>query len=257
MSQVFFALVKSMASFGRPGLWRYLFLPPLITCVLWLLASFLWLGMLTDWLLAATPLAVLQGWLVDWHLAWIATSVAFVGAWIILLAAAYLLAAVITGIWALPRIAQVIAAGEYPDVAPRGNDSVLLSIGVTVKAVLLFLLGWLLTLPVWVIPGMAIVHSFFWLAYLNRKTFAYDALAAHVTSDEWKRLQEQHGGPLWMLGLFAAVLAHFPLLGFFAPVFAATAFVHFGLTALRVERGARGDALDGEFQRVASDRLEG
>lgn len=256
MPQVFFALIRSMASFGRPGLWKYLLLPPLVTAVLWLLAAFFWLGTLTDWLLAATPLAVLHGWLLDWNLGWIASALAFVGAWVILLAAAYLVAALIVGVWALPALAQVVAATEYPDVAPRGNDSVFLSIGVTLKAIALFLCGWLLTLPVWLVPGLAIVHSFFWLAYLNRTTFAFDALAAHASRDEWTRLQATQRGPLWTLGLLAAVLAHFPLIGFFAPVIAALAFVHFGMQALRNERGAHGGAIDGEFQRVAGGRLE-
>ena len=268
MPHVLFALVRSMSGFGRPNLWRYLVWPPLIAGTLWLLAAFWWLGALTDWLVAETPLSWLHRLLSDWHLAWVATVLGFVGAWVVLLGAAYLVAVVIAGVWALPGIVRAVAAADYPDVAMRGKDSVLLSVGVTVKAMAGYLLGWAVTLPIWLIPGMAIVHSFFWLAYLNRATFAYDALAAHASREEWRRLREVHGGRMWFLGLMSAVLAHVPLLGFFAPSLAAMAYVHYGLQALRQERGlpangpggyagpagpggapGTGVAIEGEFRR--------
>ncbi|HET6719869.1 MAG TPA: hypothetical protein VFH22_09495, partial [Rhodocyclaceae bacterium] len=57
MPHVFLALVKSLHSFSRPALWRYLVLPPLIAGGVWLLAAVMWLGALIDWLNAETPLA--------------------------------------------------------------------------------------------------------------------------------------------------------------------------------------------------------
>lgn len=254
MPLVVLALIRSFASFGRPGLWRYLAVPPLIGGAVWLLAAILWLGALTDWLVAETPLSWLHGTLGDWHLAWIASGLAFLGAWVALLSGGYLVAVAIAGVWALPAIARSVAASDYAEVAPRGRDSVLVSVAVTLKALFCYLAGWILTLPVWLVPGMAVVHSFFWLAYLNRATFAFDALAAHASADEWRRLKEQHGGRLWFLGLMAALLAHVPLLGFFAQALAATAYVHYGLQALRDARGGsasggtrRTDAIEGEF----------
>jgi uncharacterized protein involved in cysteine biosynthesis len=265
MPQVFFALFRSFASFGRPGLARYLVLPPLVAGVLWLFAAFWWLGALTDWLVAATPLSWLHATLVDWHLAWIATALGFVGAWIVLFSGAYLIAVTIAGVWALPAIVRSVAVTDYPDVTPRGNDSVVVSVAVTLKAVVLYLAGWIVTLPVWLVPGMAVVHSFFWLAWLNRATFAFDALAAHASTEEWRLLKQRHGARMWLLGLMAAFLAHVPLLGFFAPALAAMSYVHFGLQALREERGTaspgfgmpgvrasdpgHGAAIDGEFRR--------
>lgn len=247
MPQVFLALVKSLHSFTRPGLWRYLVVPPLVACLVWLVAAVLWLGTLIDWLNAETPLAWLAATLGNWHLGWVASLLAFVGAWVILLAGAYLVAVIVAGVWALPAMVAQLAATDYADVAPRGRDSLLLSVGVTTRATALYLLGWLLTLPVWIVPGMAVVHSFFWLAYLNRATFAYDALAVHASADEWQRLKTRHGGRFWTLGLIAALLAHVPLIGLFAPALAAMSFVHYGFDALRAERRGPADgAIEGE-----------
>lgn len=258
MPQVFLALVKSLHSFARPGLWRYLVVPPLVAGFVWVLAAVLWLGALVDWLSAETPLAWLGASLGNWHLGWVASLLAFIGAWVILLAGAYLVAVVIAGVWALPAMVTQLAAIEYADVAPRGRDSLLLSVGLTAKATVLYLLGWLLTLPVWIVPGMAVVHSFFWLAYLNRATFAFDALAVHASADEWQRLKSQHGGGFWTLGLIAAGLGHVPLVGLFAPALAAMSFVHYGFAALRAERRGPADGvIEGEVIEVIRERFRG
>ena len=254
MPQVFFALVKSLTSFSRPGLWRYLVLPPLIALLVWIVASALWLGALIDWLTAETPLAWVRATLGDWHLGWIASVLAFVGAWIILLAGAYLIAVIVAGVWALPAMVAHLAATDYADVSPRGRDSIMLSVGVTMKATVFYLAGWLLTLPVWIIPGMAVVHSLFWLTYLNRATFAFDALAVHASTDEWQRLKTIHGRRFWLLGLIAALLAHIPLVGLLAPALAAMSFVHYGFEALRAERRGPADgSIEGEVIHVVRE----
>lgn len=257
MPQVFLALVKSLTSFSRPGLWRYLVVPPLVACFVWVFSAVMWLGALIDWLVAETPLAWVATTLGNWHLGWIASVFAFVGAWVILVAGAYLVAVVIAGVWALPGMVAHLAATDYADVVPRGSDSLLRSLGVTAKATMLYLLGWLVTLPVWIIPGLAVVHSLFWMTYLNRATFAYDALAVHASPDEWRQLKTRHGGRLWGLGLIAALLAHVPLIGLFAPALAAMSFVHYGFEALRAERrgGDRADrgVIEGEVIEVVRD----
>lgn len=251
MPQVLLAIVKSLTSFARNGLWRYLVIPPLIACFIGVFSSVMWLGALIDWLVTETPLAWVQATFGQWHLGWVASVFAFVGAWLIIMASATLVAIVVTGVWALPALVAQLAATEYADVAPRGSDNMLLAVGVTFKAMVLYLLGWTLTLPVWIVPGMAVVHSFFWLAYLNRTTFAYDALAAHASRDEWDRLKKQHGRRFWILGFIAALLTHIPVLGFFAPALAAMSFVHYGFEALRAERrGPANGVIEGEVIEV-------
>lgn len=248
---VIFALLKSISGFARPGFWRYLVIPPLIGCLVWLLATFFWLGALIDWLSAETLLSWLHVSLDRWHLGWLTTWLAFVGAWVILLGAAYLVTVLVAGAWAMPALVTRLAATDYGDIAPRGRDSVTRSLGVSLRAGIFYLLGWLFTLPVWIVPGMALVHSFFWLAYLNRATFAYEALATHASQAEWQRIHEIHGRQLWILGFVSAMLAYVPLFGFFSPMLAATSFAHFGFAVLRAERQrTAGDFIEGEAQRV-------
>lgn len=250
MPNLLLALVRAFASLTRPGLWIYLLLPAGGATVLWLIAAWCWLLPLTDGLLAATPLAWLHASFSAWHLGWLISGLAFLGAWVVLLSGALLFAIVLSGVWALPALAARVAASDYPDVARRGDDGLWPALRITFGALLRYLLGWALTLPVWLVPGMAVAHSLFWLAWLNRATFAHDALAGHVADHEWPRLKRAHGGPLWVLGLIAALLAHLPIVGLLAPALASLAFTHYGLQALRESR-AGGDegVIDGEFRR--------
>ena len=75
------------------------------------------------------------------------------------------------------------------------------------------------------------------MAWLNRRTFAFDALAVHATDDEWRGLRRQHGGALLLLGLIMALLAYIPFMGLLAPSLAALAYLHFCLESLRRLRG--------------------
>ena len=83
------------------------------------------------------------------------------------------------------------------------------------------------------------------MAWLNRRTFAYDALSAHAGEEEWQVLSARHKGQFLLLGLCMALLAHVPLLGLLAPALAALAFVHYALESLR---RLRQEALPGEWQ---------
>ena len=114
-----------------------------------------------------------------------------------------------------------------------GSDSVAAATWNSIGAAVLFIIGWLVTLPLWLVPGLGLILPFFWMAWLNRRTFAYDSLAAHATNDEWCELRRRQSMPLLALGLIMALLAHVPFMGLLAPSLAALAYVHFCLEALR------------------------
>ena len=122
-----------------------------------------------------------------------------------------------------------------------GGDSFSASLWNSGWAAVLFVMGWLLTLPLWLVPGMGLVLPLFWMAWLNRRTFAYDALAVHATDAEWRSIRRTQGFPLLGLGLLMALLAYVPFIGLLAPSLAALAYVHYCLEALRgLRQGAGG-----------------
>jgi hypothetical protein len=77
------------------------------------------------------------------------------------------------------------------------------------------------------------------MAWLNRRTFAYDALSSHATAGEARELSRHKSLPLFGLGLAGAAVTHVPVAGLFAPSLAALAYTHFCLESLReLRRGA-------------------
>lgn len=251
MADVLLALARSFASLSRGGVWAAILGPAILALLIWIVLAFAFLGVVIDWLALQPPLS----WLSGWGVAWLAHLLAAIGGWVVILAAAYLTAVVIAATVILPLLLRLLARSDYRDVAPLGRDSFIASTVNSLVAVVGYLGGWLVTLPLWLIPGAALVLPIMLLAWLNRRTFAFDALAAHATPAEWQEIKRRHGGSFYLLGLILAFAAHVPLLGLFVPSFTALAYVHLGLEVLR--RLRRGAVMEGEVVNVTIEGSSG
>ena len=177
---------------------------------------------------------------------WLAHILAYLGGWMAIFAVAYLMASLLAAIVIMPLMLKHLSENEYRDVAPMGKDSFVAAAANSVLASLLFIVGWVLTIPLWLLPGFSLFIPLLLMGWLNRRTFAYDALSMHATPEEWQEIRNQQGMPLFMLGLTMALLAHVPLLGLLVPALAALSFVHYGLEALRRSRGCALVTIEGE-----------
>lgn len=242
MGDVVLALMRTMGSLRSGRIWVYVAAPAVVSLVLWIFLALRGLGVMVEWLLGHQPMTLLIGW----GIAWLATLLAYMGAWMAIFACAYLTASLLAAIVIMPLLLKHLAETDYRDVAPMGKDSFVAAAVNSVMASILFVIGWLLTLPLWIIPGLSLVLPLLLMAWYNRRTFAYDALSLHATADEWEQLRPQTRGPMFMLGLTMALLAHVPLIGLLVPALAALSFVHYGLEALRRSRGGAVVSIEGE-----------
>ena len=242
MGDVVLALMRTLGSLRSGRIWVYVAAPAVVSLVLWIFLALRGLGVMVEWLLGHQPMTLLIGW----GIAWLATLLAYMGAWMAIFACAYLTASLLAAIVIMPLLLKHLAETDYRDVAPMGKDSFVAAAVNSVVASILFVIGWLLTLPLWIIPGLSLVLPLLLMAWYNRRTFAYDALSLHATADEWEQLRPQTRGPMFMLGLTMALLAHVPLLGLLVPALAALSFVHYGLEALRRSRGGAVVSIEGE-----------
>ena len=232
MTAMFVALARSLGSLRAARVWGYLLVPTLSALCLTLLLWFLALDVLSGWLLGQPPLT----WVAAWGALWLAHLIAALGGWLLILSASYLLAVLLTGIVVMPMLLNHLAQTDYADLARMGDDSVIASTWSNLWAAGLFIIGFVLTLPLWLVPGLGFFHPLFWMAWLNRRTFTYDALSVHATPDELGQLRRQHSGGLLALGGLMAMLTHVPFAGLFAPALAALSFSHYCLQALRGSR---------------------
>lgn len=245
MAQVILALIRAIASLAQPQVWRFIALPAALSFILWIALAIWGVGALIDWLLTFPPMTLLTAW----GLLWLAQVLAWVGGWMLLFALVYLSTALFAAVLVLPALLGHVARRDYADLAPLGRDSLIAGAVNSTLASVLFLAGWLLTIPLWLVPGLSFLLPLLLMAWLNRRSFAYDALSVHATPEEWRQIRQQERGGLFLLGLALAVLAHVPILGLFVPAFAALAYIHYTLEALRRLRGD--DVIIGEARVIA------
>lgn len=238
------ALLRSVLSLAQPRVWFCLLAPAAFSLLLWLGLAIWGLNALVQWLLAYPPMTLLA----SWGAVWLAHVLAYLGGWMLIFALAYLTTSMLAAVFVMPWLLRHVAARDYPDVAPMGADSFIGATANSLVASLLFVFGWLLSIPFWLIPGCSLLLPILLMAWYNRRTFAYDALSLHATEEEWRQMRRQNGRGLYGLGLLLTLFAHVPLLGLLVPGLAALAYVHYGLEALRQLRG--GALVTGEAYRV-------
>ncbi|THF63616.1 EI24 domain-containing protein [Pseudothauera nasutitermitis] len=256
MQSIFVSLARALRSLGQRGILWQLIWPGLAAAVLWVVvAVFSW----------ATLVEALVNWVRGWAWVgpWVSESEAAGGALLVLAKIAvfllfvpliYLTAALLVAVVALPVMLEKVARRDYADLEERRGGTTLGSAWNSVLAGLLFVLGLLLSLPFWLIPGVGLVVSVGLTAWLNQKAFGYDALMLHADREELAALRSVRRPQMLLLGGIGALLAYVPFVNFVAPAFCGLAFVHYMLEALRRERAERGVSVLDPLPEASSEK---
>lgn len=232
--------------------------------ILWLMvwpvlaASFLWgVVVLVFWTQLVVSLSgLLNRWITTatFFFNWDASTVALVSAKIIvvlmLVPLVQLTALMILGVFGMDAMVDAVAARRFPALARRKGGSFAGSLWNSAIALAGMVALFLVTLPLWVFPPLWPVIPVLVMGWVNQRMLRYDALAAHATADEMKKIFAQRKLALYALGLVLALIAYVPIVGFFAPVLLGLAFIHFLLAELEAMRTA---PIEGE---VVSRQLE-
>lgn len=169
----------------------------------------------------------------------------------LLFAGAIVTALLIIGLVAMPSVVNHIAARDYPQLERLHGGSSLVSLLNALWATALFVVGWLCTMPLWLILPLAVIVPWFWWAWLTARILRYDALAQHATAQERQAFYREHRAGLLVIGLCVAALNFVPPLFFFAPIFGGIAFTHYALRCLEQMRALRQPAFPAGAAAVA------
>ena len=227
-------VLRAGRDLARPEMLFHALWPPMLAFLCWLAVAWAVWQPATAWVVGQLPDWSWLGWAGPW-LAQVAVFLAFVPL-------VYFTMLLLVAVFALPRMMTLIAARDYPDVTRQGSAQAAFwgSLANTLAAGAIFVAGWLVTLPLLLVPGMILVLPLFWAAWLNQRAFRFDALAEHAQPHERATLVRRERGSLYLGGLLGALASYVPLLNLFAPAFTAVLFVHLclgGLRELRRERG--------------------
>jgi hypothetical protein len=228
--EVLAAFAKAARDLTRAEmLWQAVW-PMLVALALWgFVGSLVWAHGIA---MISGVLPDVQGEIWSWLAHWAAVFLLLAAFASLVYATALLLVAVV----GLPRMLALVAARDYPDVLRHGENAFWGSLGNTLAATGIFVVGWLLTLPLLLVPGAILVLPLLWTSWFNQRTFRFDALAEHATSSELKTIVDRSRPRFYFAGFGTALTAHVPFVNLLAPAYTALVFVHLALSSLRALR---------------------
>lgn len=230
----FKTVLRAARDLLRPDMLFQALWPPMAAFLCWsIIAWFAWQPA-AAWVAANLP---------DWQwLNWLGPWLSHVVVFFIFAPLVYFTVLLLVAMFALPRMMAIIAARDYPELSRQGSAGAAFwgSLANTLAAGAIFVAGWLVTLPLLLVPGALLVLPLFWAAWLNQRAFRFDALAEHAQAGERQAVIGRERSSLYLGGLLGALLAYVPILHLLALPYTAILFVHLCLGALRELRNAQG-----------------
>ena len=231
------AFRRALASQLHPRMLAALFMPFLIAFLGAVVLLWLFWQPLTGWLDQEASswgfFNTIDGWLVAVGLfslkLWLVPLLA-VG---LLLPMAGILGLVVAAIFVMPIVLHHLERREYQGLGRQGRHTTALGVWNAVWVGLLFCLGWLFTMPLWLIPPMPLVLPVFWWAFALNRMLRVDAMIEHASPAERRLLWRRHNRQLWLIAACLAVVNLIPLFWIVMPVFSALVYAHFCLEAIR------------------------
>lgn len=121
-------------------------------------------------------------------------------------------ALMMVGLLVMPSIATHVLRREYPQLERRQGGSLAGSVWVSLSSFIGFLIAWLITLPLNLIPLFALlVQPLLW-GWLTCRVMTYDALAGVADQQEMNTIRASHRMPLLLMGIVTGGLGAAPSL---------------------------------------------
>lgn len=231
------AFVRALRSQIHPSMIFALFLPVIVTLILAILL--LWVGFtpLSQWMAVQFDQSSVALYLdpvvgtaaLLWLKAWLVPFLAI----FMLLPLAGIIGLAVTAVWIMPWVLSHLSRHHYSDVKAQGRHATVISVWNALWVSVVFVLGWFVTLPLWLIPPLGLVLSVFWWAFAFTKMMRVDALVDHALPQERQLIWRQRHKGFWVIGLICALINLFPPAWVFLPVFSGLVFAHYSFEALR------------------------
>ena len=191
-------------------------LPFALSVVIWGAILWLVLNPLIDWV--QTNFLSIDGFrIVGGVLGWLglgaikAIIVPLIAMWV-LLPLMILTALVFIGTLAMPAIARHVGSRNYPTLQRRGGGSIIGSLWIGLSSFFIFIVLWLVTLPLSAIPMLGfLIQPLLW-GWLTYRVLAYDALASYADSTELRAILRTHRWSLLTIGAATGTMGAAPTL---------------------------------------------
>lgn len=124
-----------------------------------------------------------------------------------------------------PALTRMVMGRRFPDLQRKQGGSLLASLTWTFVSVLLALGAFLLTLPMWLVPPLAMLLPALIWGWLTYRVMAFDVLAEFASADERHTLMARHRMSWLMMGVITGLMGAAPSLVWASGALFAAAFV--------------------------------
>lgn len=119
-------------------------------------------------------------------------------------------ALIFIGLIAMPVICRHVGLRHYPQLEQRHGGSLIGSVGTAVGGMLIFIGLWILTLPLYVFPPLAVlVQAMLW-GWLTCRVMVYDVLADYASAEERRAILAEHRWRLLVIGMVSGAAGALP-----------------------------------------------
>ena len=254
MNGVAKALLLAFGNLFHPRMLWLMLWPVLVALALWLAALWIFgaqlvlaLVELMRRLISAATFTI--HWDLSVALALAAKVLIFIG----FVPLVQLTALLILGVAGMPVMVEHVASRKYPQLERRRGGSVVGSVWNSLVALAGLIALFVVSLPFWLLPPLWPLIPVAVMGWVNQRILRYDAIAEHADAHEMRTLFRRRRGALYLLGVTLALIAFVPVVGFFATMVFALAFIHFCLAELAQQRNA---PVEGEVLQAEKRRLE-
>jgi len=233
MQSVISALVAALKTLFHPKMLVLVLWPMLVAAALWVGAALFFWGSWVSSMTGLVQTTPLEQWMAYGFFAIASHYLISIILVLLLLPAIYVTALVITAVFAMPMMVNHVARKYYPELELKKGGSNAGSVANAAIAIVVYCVGWVLSLPLWLFSPLALLLPLVLMAYLNQRLFRYDALAEHASREEFEQLIERSAMKLYLLGAVVGLLQFVPLLNLFSPIYVGLAFIHLCLAELK------------------------
>lgn len=163
-------------------------------------------AMLDGWAVSQHVLSALDGWGLSQLRMAVAPLVLVLGVIPLVVVMCLLLVAVLM----TPAIVKLVVRRRFPALVSRHQASVWQSMWWSLKATVMALLALTLSLPLWLLPPLAVVLPPLIWGWLTYRVLVFDTLADWATPQERAHLLQAHRGALLTMGVIAGYLGAAP-----------------------------------------------
>jgi hypothetical protein len=124
-----------------------------------------------------------------------------------------------------PVVVRLVASRRFPKLLVSGEIGFWRGLGWALSSVLLALVALIVTLPLWLIPGVVFILPPVIWGWLTYRVMAFDGLSLHASQDELHGLMHEHRVPLVAMGLICGLLNALPTAALSTSAMAAAAYM--------------------------------